>query len=404
MSNTSETEKKDNAKKSEVMTKVIWALVGFIIGVVAAFGIFTATLGQTAKEAEKELTALKEEQAIGGITTYTYDHTVLEDEDATTVASQILNKIGNIKNNSTYIQVQVGDNEYESYMYNKNNECFAESSDGTYISVFRNDGKTVKFGGDAGAIAVGKDIDVMTITENAMKAVSKKVDGVQLFEMTPTKENPDVTEYRVDFVGEEAVKQLYISENKQEDRDFADLMVNNMKEHIGDWEPHIILVCALSNNSENENDFMMYCMFVQNNQEYTNWVMLGNIVTDDWKLDEAWYTTDFANTDANEFSTLMNDTVTKLGDILDKYAKENGLDQMVDTEASITESPTDVINDTLESLTVDDGTNTLNSESINENSTESSEELEAVEQKGVSKNTKNVIPDDELPVAGIGEE
>lgn len=403
MSNTSETEKKDNTKKSELMNKVIWALVGFIIGVVAAFGIFTATLGQTAKEAEKELTALKEEQAIGGITTYTYDHTVLEDEDATTVASKILNKIGNIKNDSTYIQVQVGDNEYESYMYNKNNECFAQSSDGAYISVFRNDGKTIKFGGDAGAIAVGKDIDVLTIAENAMKAVSRKVDGVQLFEMEPTKENPDVIEYRIDLAGDEAVKQVYISEDTKEDKEFAELMVNNMIEQIGDWEPHIILVCALSNKPENENDFMMYCMFVQNNQEYTNWVMLGHIVTDDWKLDEAWYTTDFANTDATEFSTLMNDTVTQLGDILDKYAKENGLDQIVDPEASITESSTDAINSTLESLTVDEDTNALGkgdsegNNSINENSITG-------EQKGASKDTKNVIPDAELPVAGIGEE
>ena len=245
--------KETNTKNNGWLKNFIWVMVGVIIGIAVGYAVFYASLNSVATNTniinEESTEESTEDVAVSGdtldsISTYEFEHIVLDGEDKEKAVKKITDCIDYISTHDTYLQVQVGENEYESYLYNTAGECFAQASDGSYNAVFRDDKNVIKYSSDSSAIAFGKDIEILGILRNAATAtLDNSIDGIQLFEMVPIEDDSNVVEYRVDLVGEEAVKACYTSYGD----DFAEIMFDNLIDQVPDWEPHLVMVYIITN-------------------------------------------------------------------------------------------------------------------------------------------------------------
>lgn len=336
-------------KKKKVLSAFIWVMCGVILGIVIAFAMFTSGLSSASKKLSDQAsvetvtettydTAVDGADSLMGVSTYLYEHHELIGEEAEKVKQNIINELDRIQFSNTYLQVQTGENSYETYIYNTDKECFAQDSYGYYTAIFRNDDKVIKYGDEAGAIAVGSDIELVSISKNIINSVNNGIDGITLYEMDSTNENSLWHEYRVDMIGEDAIKACYSSLGEKN----AQIMYNNLTDGLEDWEPHLIMVYNWCDEEVNEPDdifykrLQMYCLMVEDNQEYTNWALQGYAEIGNWKLDESWYTTDFTEITGEEYDNMIMNLVNNLAEVLNTFAEENNL-QEVSIDESINE-------------------------------------------------------------------
>lgn len=253
------------------------------------------------------------------MTTYEYNHTIINDKDKKKeIVSNISNKLRQIRSGSTYVQIQTGDNDYESYMYNRNNECLAQTSDESYYAVFRKDNKTIKYSTENNMIALGTDMDIMTFAINAIESVVKESSAnITLLDMELSdNESGNNKEFRVDINGEEAVKLCYNSLGEN----FANNMIDKLKEQMGnDWVPRLVMIYNISDNE----DIGVSCCYVVDNTEYLSWVMEGYTTVGDWALDSKWYTANFEDLEELELSDMLESLLDDAYAILDRYINEN---------------------------------------------------------------------------------
>ena len=332
-------ETKDTAvaeKKNGWLKNFIWLMMGVIIGIVLGFAIFTASMGSVAKDLSNTQTSQVEAESeveVGdagdGISTYLFEHKTLTGEDAQAVKEKINSTLEYIKTHDTYVQIQTGEASYESYLYNDTGECFAQSSDASYHAIFRNDGKTIKYSDANAAIAFGKDTEVISIVQSAVNAIENGVEGVQLFEMIPASEDTDYIEYRIDLVGEDAVKACY----QMHDEEFAQIMYDNLTSQGPEWEPHLIFVIIVDTTGETQ-QIAITCLYVEDNEEYTNWIMQGYFDVYDWKLGQEWYDTDFSTTDGAAYGEMMDTLITDIDTMLNQYIKDNDFGIIEETDES----------------------------------------------------------------------
>jgi hypothetical protein len=304
-----------------------------------------------------------------------YEHTVLEGDDAETVRQNMFKAADMVQENNTYLCIQTNEDEYEYYFYNTNGEAFGQTSDGSYTAVYRNDGTVIKYGSDADAVAVGSDIEVMSIIRNAIQASADGIEGVQLFEMAPAEDEEGVSEYRIDLVGEDAIKALYISEGQ----DFADQMydkltstalVNTEDEGTVEWDPHLIVTGILQYNEDKTEieDFLFYMYYVYDGEEYTNWVMAGYLDIDEWQLDNDWYTMDFEDLDEDLYDTLMTDLTDELYNLVQAAYDEMDAEEATETETDVdsTEESTETETETETEVSTDVSTEESETETATE--------------------------------------
>lgn len=328
--------------KGSWLTNFLWAVVGAIIGIVLGYAVFTATLKDTASDAIDAIQSTEEAvedagDASNSISTYVYEHTVLGGDELTAAVDDISNRILNLMNKNTYMQIQVGENEYEAYVYNKHGECFAQDSNDNYSAIFRDDKKVVKYTNADSALAIGTDIDLLNITLNAVKAPLTDIEdaSARLLRME-FEEESDIIEYRVDLVGDNAVRECYTSLGLN----FADSMVANLKSQLTDWEPHLIFVYLVDTKSD---DISMHCYYVADDAEYTNWVMQAYVEVDDWKLDDSWYTIDVNAIEIEEFTSMLETETVKISKLLDKIIENADTDGNLDENDDNAEN-TEVVN------------------------------------------------------------
>lgn len=305
---------------------IVWIAIGLVIGILLSYCIFNMTLSSAiqklASETQTTTSVVDKTQEtddeITGISTYDDPNVIISDKAEIENAKEImLNYINGITNGSTYSQVMTGEEQYIYYMYNSKGEVFTQDMNATYTEVFLNDGRVFKYDTDEQVLSVGNDIDIVSIFKNAVEAIGN--DNVTLYEMDLSEvEAPEGHEYRIDFVGEDAVKLLYKSVGDE----FATDMVESIASSITDWEPHIIMVMFIGDNVE---DSYSYCLYVIDNSEYTNWFFQGYDTVDDWTLEEDWYTYD-AESDENgeKYSTLMNTLVENVNTVMLNYADNKG--------------------------------------------------------------------------------
>lgn len=334
---------KDTDKKSEnnkenkfTLHDLVWITVGLVIGILLSYCIFNVTLNSAIQKltSNTDTTTVvdnKEDstEAVTGISTYEDPNRVISDADEIAEAQSLMNNyIDGITSGSTYSQVMTGEDQYVYYMYNSKGEIFTQDVNATYTEVFLNDNKVFKYDTDAQTLSIGNDIDIASILRNAVSAIGN--DNVTLYEMDLTDvDAPEGHEYRIDLVGEDAIKLLYNSVSE----DFATDMLASITESISDWEPHIIMVLFIGDKVE---DSYGYCLYVIDDTEYTNWFFQGYDTVDDWALDDAWYDYNAeSDTEGKTYTNLMNSLVEKVNTIMTSYADSKGwLSDTIDNQES----------------------------------------------------------------------
>lgn len=258
------------------------------------------------------------------ISTYAIDHKAVTGDNIKELQYKVVKGIDELRNNTTYLQVLTGNNSYNMYMYNKNGEIYSQMSDGTNTSVFRTDGSLVRYNEKDKTMTVGVGIDTLSLAKNAIEAVGKN--GIQVYQMDIGSEDKtvDVSEYRVDIVGDDAVKEIYKSVNDE----YADAMVEDLKGQVkyltgnSEADLHLVICYRFMDDS-----LMMYCYSVVDNKELLSWKTDAYAIMDtlDWKLDEAWYNDDIKTISPDEAFELKNNLVKEMSDLLDKFTSENNI-------------------------------------------------------------------------------
>lgn len=280
-----------------------------------------------------------------GISTYTEPHEELTGKKAETARDKITEALNEISGSNSYIQVQVGDNKYDTYIYNKNGEAFGQASSGDYSSIYRKDGTSVKYSKDSEKFNIGQDVSFVDILNNVVNATKENDKNIKFYRMTTdlTDGKNKVYDYRIDLQGADAIKKAY---GKLAD-DVGDSIIDAMKESIGkDWEPHLIYCFSVSGKpGTKDSTFVACCYIIYNESEYMNWIANGYIELDDWALDEKWYDDDALNKlSGDEAYEYVDGLVKDLENIIQKFADDNGidLDTTESTESSESNTESDV--------------------------------------------------------------
>lgn len=305
--------------KNNVLKNLIYFLIGVVVGIVIGYAIFASSVTSASKNLQSSIESSVEVEDLASrdalsIPTYLIEHKELNKDESKEITDNLFEIINNIITNNTYVQIQSGEDYFEGYLYNEHGECFAKSSDNNIISVFRDNTTSVKHDNENGILAVGKDIDIMRLSRNVLKAYTDGVYGVRLLEMLED-EHSNNKEYRVDLYGTEAVLACYNSLGSN----FANTMLASLKDQLntsGDdnfnWVPHLIFSFIVDEN----NNLGIYCNFVLDGEEYTSWMTVGYIETETWKLSDEWYASDFTDKLDDNFNTLINELESQLNSVL----------------------------------------------------------------------------------------
>lgn len=325
-------ENKSKGLSKEAYTQICIVLLGIIICATIVFGLLKTSNSKNSNKATSESSLGYVEgtdYSDSKITTYMYDHTVLHGSDIEKVTQDMNDVLAYMKSHNAYIRVQVDEEEFDYYIYNNNNECLAQSADGYTSVVFRDNDESVAFGSGSGDVLLGNDADLLHIIENVVKIAGTDTEDrsdVTVFHMTKSGEveSPDtLQEYRVEIVGESAFKEIYENINDE----LGENIIATLKEQISqisenEYVPHVIYTFLF----DTETKYMsVACQLVVDEEEHINWIMDGYLELSDWKLDEAWYNSDFSILTSDEAFELLEGLMLQMQEIINKYAEENSI-------------------------------------------------------------------------------
>lgn len=306
---------KDKSSSSFLKAKLNYIaimLLGIIIGLIIGFAL-SNLLSKTSNS---------DSAAENNITTYLYDSNVLEGSDKESALDAINTRLDTLKHQSSYIQVQVAEDDFDTYMYSTNGECFAQSSTGYYTAVTLSNGQTIKLDAENEEVIIDKDADIISLMQRVVEMCKENKD-IKLYDMVV--EDDTTKEYRIDMIGKDVFRELYAGFSDE----LAESMVSNVETQMGeDWEPHFIYCITM-----NDENLIMFCYTVDQGNEYTNWVSQGYITMGDWNLDPNWYD-NIQNKDYDTVLSYLEGTVSDLEDVIKAYALENNID-MSDAESTV---------------------------------------------------------------------
>lgn len=292
-------------------------LLGIIIGLIIGFAL-SSLLSKTSNSDS----ATEDDAAENNITTYLYDSNVLEGSDKESALDAINARLDTLKHQSSYIQVQVAEDDFDTYMYSTNGECFAQSSTGYYTAVTLSNGQTVKLDAENEEVIIDKDADIISLMQRVVEMCKENKD-IKLYDMVV--EDDTTKEYRIDMIGKDVFRELYAGFSDE----LAESMVSNVETQMGeDWEPHFIYCITM-----NDENLIMFCYTVDQGNEYTNWVSQGYLTMGDWNLDPNWYD-NIQDKDYDTVLSYLESTVSDLEDVIKAYALENNID-MSDAESTV---------------------------------------------------------------------
>lgn len=322
-SNEHEVDKSKGGIKN-IMHRVKWFIIGSVVGIVV-FSMVTAILSAISlKEKFSDFLESDTSETSDVITSDTTDNTsgqinveriTLNEKDSRAEAVNRINSVFSyIKDKSFYIQVEAGngDNEYDSYMYSKNGELVAQSYDGSYSIVMRNDMQSVKYDNSNYTIAFNSVLDVIGTAKGAVRAIEDNTDNTTITRIKlEGDEEYGVYEYAIDFYGKEACKKLF----SEYGEDFASSLIDEIALHMGEsWEPHLVFGITVND----EKQLGLYLDIVEGDNEYNNWLCNYYVVTEDWQLEDSWYTVEFNEENSEELLKMMETELNKLNEIASK--------------------------------------------------------------------------------------
>lgn len=242
-----------------------------------------------------------------------YIETKLEPADAKAAASEVLTVIEAVRDNNGYIHVYTDEETYDTYIYNKNGEVFGVGSDSNNMTVFRNDGKAIRF---TDTIAISEDLDILELTINSLNAI----DGKDIEMYQAVSEAIDVETYvgykelYAVFDTYEDIRKLYSSVSEE----YADAMIESIKSAFHEGVvPTFKIYYMISDGG----GLTVACHLEENGETYLNWYYDGYLLIYDWELPEEWYTYDFSDSQVSE--NMLTELAGSLEELLMKYAEEN---------------------------------------------------------------------------------
>jgi len=360
--NKEKSNKEKNNKLKSIFSKnnIFVLILGVLIGIIIGYVIFTVALKSAIKDIPNNLQSTSYnvgESSVSTdeltISTYTEPHNeiLFGTDERNNIKQVLLDGISDIQNGPCYTQLQLIDGSYLAYMYNTSGEIFVQDENFEKVEVILNNSKGFAFNTSTSDMTMGEDEDALSFLYKSVLALDNE--NIKLFEMTHDEAEDDladVKEYRIDIVGEDAVRSLYSDKSS----DFVDTMMTNLRMQVSNidqnWEPHIITAFQIDNKTNKI--LSAASVLVANNNEYNNFIMMGYDKTDDWKLPDEWYSYDPNNdADGTEFISYFDKTSQIITDVLHSYAESQGWD--LSATPNVEDSNTEVTPDTTSESDVD---------------------------------------------------
>ena len=262
----------------------------------------------------------------------------------------------NARNSNYYASVQDGAETYVSMCYNKNGGAFAHASETGYISVFRGDGKAIRF---TDYVEFGDDCDVLTQLEHVHQMLGEG--KAEAYGVTADESNEYFDQLIIDVRGMEGARALHSKTSKE----YADIMMVSLEEALknasadsttgikADDDINFRFIYVVDKESKFLYSAACYLYFGDTKGEDITWADLfgswgysGAIEVYDWEMLDGWTTMDWEN--VSEWETvepaekLLEEQYHIVNDMIGKFADDNGLreDAEETTESGTTESNT----------------------------------------------------------------
>ena len=279
-----------------------------------------------------------------------------EEEEA---ADIMLDTLDRMKHDNTYIQTYVGEGMANVYIYNKNGEVLFTTYDGSYFTIFRDDGLATIF---ADEILTAVDMDVLTILEG-VATVAKESDNTKIYNaVNPETSDTDidwVARYRVVINDYDDLKDVYSAAGDE----YSRTVVDGVKEAVGDTFQMSYYYTEFT-----DGHVAVECGIEENGADALVWYFDGYHTIKDWELSEDWYSDDFQELSAEKMEELAQEVLAEVKQSIVDYAEENGLEL-----ETIENTPESSSEDSSESLGETETSDEDSSETLDE--TETSEEI-----------------------------
>lgn len=235
-----------------------------------------------------------------------------------------------VKEKGYVLTATIGEDRYETFVYNSKGECLSQESSEGVISIRKPDWTSVEF---SDKIYWGTDVSIMALTDRAVELAKA---GELLVTVDDNVDNSgEYTMFNIEFRGWDKVAELYSFVSDE----YAAERVEQLKtavaenESIKNIENFTLLFSIIIGD---DHQLSVGCFTVSDAGEGINWYFDGYDKIEDWELDNQWY-----NPSENK---------EKLSDLL------NSLMEGISAKLSVLEStPTDAELPTeLEGLTATD--------------------------------------------------
>lgn len=347
-------------KKFITLTVLVSMMASLLIGCGNTTDTEETSTESTITETSTEESAEQEE--------FTWEFEEMTADKETEAAEYMLDTFSKLKMDNTYLQVYVGQDMANTYVYNKNGEVLFTMYDGSYFTIFRNDGLATIF---ADEILTAVDIDVLTILEG-VATVARDSDNTQIFNVDSSDiadtERDWTRRYRVVVNDYDDLKEIYSSAGDE----YSQTVVDGVKESVGDT-----FQLSYYFTEFDDGHISVECGIEEDGADALVWYFDGYYTIYDWLLADDWYADDFTEFDAETMEGLAQDVLADVKQSIIDFANDNGLElETIESEEETTEetsTDTETVEETPTETELIEETQTEESETVSEESTESEE-------------------------------
>lgn len=254
--------------------------------------------------------------------TITYNEVKISSEKKNEAQKLLRDRINNLKYNNTYLQVNIDDEVVDTYIYNKNGECYYEDSKGEIRKIFMKNNDVAIF---EEYIYKTYDIDVLSMAYNILADIDG--DNVEFLglSMEENSEESDIDSFILYLNSWTAIKEMYSTLPNET----ALTMINNYKAYLKDYKD---IKMAFEFYLLEDNSLNVTCSFIADDLKLINWYFDGHITLNDWELSDRWYKCSFVS--PTEPEALLKELVTNLEKMVTSYIKENFEESSLEEEGS----------------------------------------------------------------------
>lgn len=253
--------------------------------------------------------------------------TIASNKEKKEYTEKIAQAMGGVREQNSFVAVQDGEDTGVVIVYNKKGEAFAQSSDSSYITIYRDDHKAVRF---TEYVDFGYDSDVISLLENVSK-MTELDRTIVLKDKLPNKDG--FTSYIVDVRTWDGVLELY----SMFDAEFGQTMVDQLKHSLetegaeSGPEPEQInfrMIYILDEEGKLAAAECYVYFGEKASDEVTmeelglSWKFDGIQSISDWELDSGWYKEDWETLSEWTDISMAEELLTKQYGIISAVVQE----------------------------------------------------------------------------------